>query len=336
MIYIEAACLTGMLTVGVLSSYADFRNSIVPNKFLIAGLAGGLLCHLLFLLLGAAVYYPHWLLCMLIADLLAFGMYLGKLWAAGDAKLFMILFFLTPPRLFDHNQISNSIMPFIFIFIPALLWMTGDSACKLMKKEPYKKQPFDIKKWLIGFLKTFIEVTALHSVLHAILPYISQNNELISFATIMVYAYICGNVGFMKRWPIVIIHGLIAAGLWVFKGWRITIPDYRGYLILVVVIFLQRFIGRYNYQRIPTSKTVRGMIPSAETVILFQTSRVQNLPADPSEQLTSRMTEEQAAAVRRWETSAKGNSEIWIVRKVPFAFMITLGFVSWMIFRLVR
>lgn len=336
MIYAEAACLTGLLILGLISAYTDFHKGIIPNKLLLIGLAAGALCHVALLLLGEAPYYPHWLLCMLIADLLAFGMFWGKLWAAGDAKLFMTLFLFTPPRLFDAGQLSNAVVPYIFIFIPALLWMLGDSIIRRIKNEPRKKQPFNIKKWLINCLKTIVEVTAVHSVIYALFPSFVENNELIAFLVIMIYAYVCGSLSVMRRRPVVLFHGLVIIGVWIAMKWKLTIPDFRGYLIIVIVMIVQRLAGMYNYQLIPTSKADKGMIPAAETVILFQTSRVQNLPKDPSEELTAKMTEDEAAAVRRWETSAKGKHEIWIVRKVPFAFMIAIGFAAWMIFRLVR
>ena len=336
MIYAEAACLTGILIVGLLSAYTDFRTGIIPNKLILAGMAAGLLCHGALLLLGLVSYYPYWLLCMLIADVLAFGMFWGKLWAAGDAKLFMVLFFLTPPRLFDYGQLSNGIISYIFIFIPALLWMLGDSIIRRIRKEPYKKQAFEVKKWLINCAKTIIEATAIHSIMYTLFPAFVENNGLIVFSIIMIYAYFCGTVKSLHNWLVVLIHALVTIGLWLTMKWGLSLPDWRGYLILVVVMIVQRLAGLYNYQLIPTSKASRGMIPAAETVILFQTSRVQNLPTDPSEQLTAKMTEEEAAAVRRWESSSKGKTGIWIVRKVPFAFMIALGFVAWMIFKLVR
>lgn len=336
MIYAEAACLTAILAIGLMSAYTDFREGIIPNRLILAGLAAGVVCHAALLLLGAAPYYPYWLLCMLIADLLAFGMFWGKLWAAGDAKLFMTLFFLTPPRLFDQGQLSNGVISYIFIFVPALAWMLGDSVIRAIRKERRKHQPFDIKNWAINCLKTIVEVTAVHSVIYTLLPDFAKNNELIVFSLIMVYAYMCGSVNVMRNWIIVAVHALVTVGIWVAMGWGLTMPDIRGYVILIAVMVVQRIAGMYNYQLISTSKVIKGMIPATETVVLFQTSRVQNLPDDASEQLTAKMTETQAEAVRRWEKSIKGRPEIWIVRKVPFAFMIALGFIAWMIFRLVR
>lgn len=336
MIYAEAACLTAILAIGLIGAYTDFRYGMIPNRLILTGLAVGMLCHAALLLLGEARYYPSWILCMLIADGFAFGMFWGKLWAAGDAKLFMILFFLTPPHMFDAGQLSNGVIPFIFIFIPAMLWILGDSLIRAIRKEPRKPKRFDMKSWAVNCVKTLIEVTMLHCIFYALLPDFVHTQELLFVSLMMVYAYVCGNTEFMRRWVIVLIHAAAALIIWLLNGWSFTVPDYRSYLILLAVMVIQRFAGMYNYQLIPCSKVSRGMIPAAETVILFKPSRVQHLPEDASEELTAKMNEEQADAVKRWEKSALGRPYIWIVRKVPFAFMIGLGFIGWMIFRLVR
>jgi len=150
----------------------------------------------------------------------------------------------------------------------------------------------------------------------------------------MGYACLCGNLNVMGKWWAVALHGAAVAGIWIAMGWEFRLPDVRGYLILAAVMAVRCAAGMYNYQLIPTSKAAKGMIPAAETVIRFRGSRVRGLPSDPSEQLTAKMSGEEAEAVRRWETSAGGQAEIWIVRKVPFAFMIALGFTAWMIFRI--
>lgn len=336
MIYIEALLMTTALAVSIYSSYKDFKEGIIPNYVILAGFFIGLLCHITLLVLGYGPFYPSWLINMLIADAFAFVIFWGKLWAAGDAKLFMVLFFLSPPRIFDADQLSNSIMPYIFIFIPALVWILGDSIIRFVKKEPRKKQYFNVKKWLISFFLTMIEITGFHSLLRVLFPAFAETNELLIFVLIMAYAYFCGSTESMRKWYVVLIHALFSVVIWIICGWEIAAPDIRSYLILLIVMAIQVIASMYNYQLIQTAKTAKGMILSAETIIMFQKSKVHSLPADPSEQLTAKLTEEEAAAVRRWETTAKGEPMIWIVRKVPFAFMIGLGFMAWLIFKFVR
>ncbi len=336
MIYAEAVCLTSMLLIGIFSAYTDFSWGTIPNKLILIGLAIGVLCHITLLVLGVAPFYVQWLLCMLIADMFAFGLFWGRLWAAGDAKLFMILFFLVPPRLFDKGDFSNGIIPYIFIFIPALVWILGDSVLRIIRKEPRKKISFNFTSWLMNCLRTIIEVTTMHSLFIMLFPSFVESNAMLSFAIMMAYAYICGSVSAMRHKLTVVLHVLALITIWIIMKWNITVPDFKGYLVLVFVMFIQYIAGLYNYQLIQTSDATKGMIPAMETVLLFQTSRINHLPVDCSEQLTAKMTTEQAEAVKKWGISAKGKSTIWIVRKVPFAFMISFGFITWMLFKLLR
>jgi len=92
----------------------------------------------------------------------------------------------------------------------------------------------------------------------------------------------------------------------------------------------------YNYKDIPTSSVESGMILSSATTLLFQTSSVRHLPTNYSEDMSARLTEEEANAVRRWEHSVKGKPSVIIVRKIPFAVFIPLGFLLFIIIRIVR
>lgn len=334
MIYAEAVLLSGLLFFGGYCSFTDFKKGIVPNRVIIIGLLAGLAVHGALLLCGAAEYYPSWLLIMAISDAFALGMFFGKMWAAGDAKLFMLLFFLTPPRIFDSGALAQSVVPYIFIFVPALFWMAIDTIIRLIKKEERKHQRFSLKSLLLNYLCIIIETTALHSILSWLVPALIGQQPLLTAVLMLMYAYVCGSIRAMKRWYVILIHVTVIVVLWALKKWSFSVPPWENYLIILSVIIFQRFCSMYNYQLICTADVSKGMVLAMETILLFQTSRVHSLPSDPSEDLTARITEEEAQAVRRWEKSATGESKIWIVRKVPFAIMIYIGFVGWIGLRL--
>ena len=334
MIYVEAIMLTSLIFFGGYCSFTDFREGIVPNKAIATGFLIGIIAHGVLLIFGAAEYYPSWLLNMVIADVIAFCMFLGKIWAAGDAKLFMLLFFWIPPRLFDSGTLAHSVVPFIFIFVPSLLWMIVDSVVRLVRKEERKHQSFSLKSFFGGFISIVIETTAFYSMWFCLFPDFINQQALLVAALMLVYAYICGSLTIMKKWYIVALHALILIILWIAQKWTLYLPSWKNYLIIISAIVLRRFCSMYNYQLIPTATAKKGMIPAMETIILFRQSRVHSLPTDPSEELTARISEEEAAAIRRWENSATGKQSIWIVRKVPFAIMILIGFVGWIGFRL--
>ena len=335
MIFAEAGLLTALLMIGGLCSYTDYKSGIVPNQKLLIGIAAGIIFHAISLILGGAPYYPAWLVNMVIADVFAFMMYMGKIWAAGDAKLFMLLYFLIPPQLLDAGTLSYSVIPYFFIFIPAFLFILLDSAVRFIKHEPIKKTvPFRLQKYALSIPVVFIESTAVYCILLLLLAPFIEGNELLLSVLMIVYAYFCSTRDVMKKWYAVLPHATVILICWILGKWTLTIPDWKIYALLSVTILLRRFSGMYNYQQIPTAQVKPGMILSAETVIQFAASKVHDLPHDPSEELTAKINAAEAEAVKRWEHSANGKPNIWIVRKVSFAIMIFLGFVLWMTIRI--
>ncbi len=334
MIYAEAALLTCLLFTGIFCVRQDFSFGIVPNKYLLIGSGIAMGCHILLLFTGKASYYPAYLLDMAIADLLAFLLFLSGLWAAGDAKLFMFMYLCLPPRLFDRGILALSITPYLFVFLTALLWVIADTVVRLIRKEDRKRLSFDWKNWVMSCVTVVAEATAFSRLVYWVLPEFVSGQPLFNAVLMMIYAYFCSNVTIMRRWYALAAHVLVLILVIIFNGRQFVLPDWKNYLILLLVIGFQRVAALYNYQKIRTSEIKAGMIPSAETVLLFSASRVQSLPANPSEEMSARISTEEAEAVKRWENSFRGRHEIWIVRKIPFALYILIGFAIWIAVRL--
>ena len=324
------------LVFAITCSYHDFRRGIIPNRTILVGFLCGILLHILFLCLETTESTFIWLMDMLIADAFSFLLFYSKLWAAGDAKLFMLLFFLTPSSLFDEGGITNSITPYIFIFVPALAWVFAETVIRLIRKEPGKKRPVQIRKRIISCIVVMTEVTAIYCIASVLFKDFLSRNGMFFSALILIYAYFCGSNIYMGKWPVILVHAVIILTAWIMGKWTFTIPRWQDYVLIAVLLAVQSFTSLYNYQLIETEKVKAGMIPAAETIILFRNSRIQSLPKDFSEELTAKITPEEAEAICRWGKSKNGKSHIWIVRKVPFAFMIALGFAGWIIFQFVR
>ena len=65
---------------------------------------------------------------------------------------------------------------------------------------------------------------------------------------------------------------------------------------------------------------------SYSTIVCFIPSTIKGLPKEKTtEDIRSRITADEAESIKRWETSKYGQSEIIIVRKIPFAIFISIG-----------
>ena len=89
--------------------------------------------------------------------------------------------------------------------------------------------------------------------------------------------------------------------------------------------------SEYNYKQIKTSEIKEGMVLSYATVASFSNSRVKGLPQITTEDIQSRISEAEAESIRRWECSKSGLQTITIVRKLPFACFISIGFILFII-----
>ena len=95
---IEGLLLLVMAVVGALCAVQDIRKSIVPNCWIAAGIMIAAVLQTIDQLFFAREYGAWWLANMAVGDALAILMYAAGLWAAGDAKLFLLMYLFIPTR----------------------------------------------------------------------------------------------------------------------------------------------------------------------------------------------------------------------------------------------
>lgn len=336
MTILDSIMIACMVTIGIHCAISDMDHNVVPNKWILAGVIIGLALHAIYLIMGGLAYYSSWLPCLLISDCIALTLYLLHIWAAGDVKLFAFSFLLFPPRLLDVTAPAHALTVFILIFVPSLIWVAADSIIRFFRKEERFHQPIHWKQFIISFLMIILESTAVYCTFNLLFPEFTETNEMLVSFLMVLYAIFCSSWPTAKKWYIVLVHGLLVVISIFFGYYSFSLPDWWSFLLLCAVLLFQRFVSGYNYKRIPTSAVQPSMILSAENILLFRLSRIKGLPQNPSEELDARITVEEADAVKRWEKSVQGMPEVLIVRKIPFAIMITNGFVLWFILRAVR
>lgn len=331
---VEGSLLALLLAVGAACAVSDMRRGVVPNRWLGWAALTAALLQAVYGWLLARPYAAAWLCGMALADGLAVLMYAAGLWAAGDAKLFMALYLCVPGRLLDGLGLSAAVIPYMYIFIPAMLLIAADTVWQAARgAERHGRLRFDWRQvWRM--LVVAVEVSAVQALLGWIAPEFIRDNGLFCSALMLVYALACSESTVMKRPAVVLLHaaGWLAAAL--MGGWQGGFAPLWVYAAALMTMAFVRLASLYNYRRVPTAQVQAGMILSAATVLLFAPSRIHGLPDDASEGMRARLTGEQAEAVRRWGVSAKGQETVIIVRKLPFAMLIAVGFALWMAMRL--
>jgi preflagellin peptidase FlaK len=99
--------------------------------------------------------------------------------------------------------------------------------------------------------------------------------------------------------------------------------------VLVLALLLAKIIMSTNlYEEIPVSTLKKGNVLSFASSLEFQTSRFKNLPGISSENLSSRLNEDQVESIKRWAASRSVTS-ITVVKKIPFAIFLFIGYISY-------
>lgn len=73
------------------------------------------------------------------------------------------------------------------------------------------------------------------------------------------------------------------------------------------------------------------MILSSVSTMMMSSSKVKGLPGISSESLKDRLTEDEAESVRRWGKTKNGQETVTILKKIPFALFLVLGFFVYLI-----
>ncbi len=139
--------------IGIVTSYQDFKEGKIKNKWIILGLVWGLGIYLLLLIWAflnpflSQVFsreftfiLPSYILKVFINSAIAiiFGYLLWHfdLWSAGDAKLFFVFTLLLPLRYYWWTALPYfpSFVLLINIFIPVLFFLIGQNLFYLFKK----------------------------------------------------------------------------------------------------------------------------------------------------------------------------------------------------------
>lgn len=141
-----------LFLIGFITSYQDFKESKIKNKWILLGLSWGLGIYVLFLIWSfiapflAQTYSKHFtfvlpsyilkvLINSAIALIVGYVLWYFDLWSAGDAKLFFVFSLLLPLKYYWRSALPYfpSFALLINIFVPALLFLMGQNLFYFLK-----------------------------------------------------------------------------------------------------------------------------------------------------------------------------------------------------------
>lgn len=325
--------------LGLITSYTDLRSSKIYNKHLAFFLLASALIFGCMALLGLESFNRERLISLstnvLVAFALAFFIYSGNLWTAGDAKLFTVYSFLVPFEFFGHQFASlfASFSLFMNVFALALLYLVLDTAI-CFAQEIHGARP--AQTWALGkptratVLDYFLKSAAVISTVSILnlaafqVPILRANMmalRLILFiATLVVFRRIVNKrfylasslLGLPTLLFIITSHRLSYASL------NLQI-NFKLWAVMPFLLLLKYVAQRYDIQEIAMERLAEGMRLAMPTMIRLSAAGLSGAWLDPN----FRLGTEDVAQIKRLSPTL--GDKVVIQRRLPFAPLMFIG-----------
>lgn len=331
---LEVLLIITLTTAGVYASISDIKSGIIKNKVLLifAGIAIAL----------DALYYGLFVRDIIIEFLISYSIVAGlalilfftHCWAGGDCKLAMVLGLLFPARLYVVAWETNTTLFFALLiaFLLGYVYLIFDAVYGLITRRD-KISAATFRQGMVSFLKYYVAALAYliaFDLLYrlVIARYIVIDSVIISLVCFAIAWGITAIKMLMKPYVFLPVLGIDIVLCIVFRIFPLS-GNVVHYIIVLLLAIFRILISAKNYIPIQADSIKPGMILStASSILLSQSIPKAEIPIS-TEKLDSRLTEEQTRIIVEW--GKKKKMAVAIVRRIPFASFIALGFLLYLL-----
>ncbi len=332
------------IILGIASTITDFKEKKVYNKCVICGVLCSIAVYFIFWKEIEIDYIKNYILNFIISILISFLFFYFKIWAAGDAKLFIAIVFMIPFEVYEISDLNvfPAINILIMIFSVAFIYVAIETIYLWIKdEEKFKKiKIFNIKKenileFIIQYFMGYFLVLLINNVTF---KYFTEfriyNTGLAILCNMLILLIVYRLVTKKKQTLILMITFLILNVIYyAINGFSVSHIDLKMLIFVLALMAFRSVSEKYNYEEIKVEDLKPRMILSFGSVIKFYSSRVKGLPKSTTETTDSRLTLDEVESIKRWSKTKKGENTITIVRHLPFAPFIFLGELLFFILR---
>lgn len=320
------------VTVGILAAFTDFKEKKIYNKTIIFGIALSLLLYIVLWNQIDMELIKSYIINLGISILISFLFFYFKVWAAGDAKLFIAMIIMIPFELYevDTTNIFPGIYLLILIFSVAFIYVVIETILLWSKdNEKFKKiiSVVSIKEWLEKYFIGYLITLFVNNVIFTVFPDFQEQNGALMLICNMLLLIFVYRIIQSKKQTIIVISISFALNIiyYAIIGFTFYPINIKMLVIVVAIMLFRSIMEKYNYECIKITDLKPRMILSYGSVLKFYSSRIKGLPKQTTESTDSRLTEDEVNSIKRWSKSAKGMDSIVIVRHMPFAPFMLIG-----------
>jgi hypothetical protein len=331
--------------LGIISAITDLKNKKIYNKNIALAVIISFFSYLVLYKEIEIIYIYNFLINLIISIIISFLFFNFKIWAAGDAKLFLSIIFMIPYEVYEVE--TTNVFPAIYllimifnvafiyvIFETIYLWIKDKEKFKKIKELKFKKS--ELKVFLIKYFMGYFVILFINNITSNFFTEIRiSNSGLILICNMLILLFIYRIIRENKQSLIVaLIFALANIIYYVIFGLEIYHINIKMFIIVLIIMLFRSVSEKYNYKKIKIEDLKPRMILSFNSILKFYTSTVKGLPRSTTETTDSRLNEEEVESIKRWSKTKKGEETIIIVRHMPFAPFMLLGEILFFILKL--
>ena len=330
--YINLALL---LIMCIACSRSDLKEGIIYNKVL------GIFFVLAICL--DSIYYGFFERDLFLSFIINFAMialaslilFYTHSFAGGDCKMAIVLALLYPAGCYFmyKNSCETLIFAMGISIFAGYCYLLVNSIFAIISKKKNITYEY-IRNYVFNFLKSYICAYIYISMFNCIIIFLNENKIAIDIwvvrALAVMVAWIVGRYSIFKK-KISVVSTLILMGIISFKINIIPFTlNLESYFLVFFLMICQMVIKNNIYENIEVKNLKKGMILSRFSSILMQNSITKGLPQISTEDLKSRLTSEEIESIHIWP-KATHTEKLTIIKQIPFAIFISIGFISYFI-----
>ena len=332
--------LCGLLFCFVgLCIYTDCKQSVVPNIIVVCAFFSFFLLDVICYCFFAQGFFRVFLINLVLISAVSLVFYIYHIWAAGDCKLMLACAFGIPGRLYSVWPVgqATSFIIFIVIFSAAFLYLVFESTALRIKNKQFKIsfKKINLPRLVLSYFSTLFTLLCVEGVLGLFVSE-GSNDLILSIAInfVLVLSLIqirdkmsTAQLAIMLVGTLLAFCALSLLGI-IHTSFSVSV---KNILLVLALMFLSTFSEEFNYISIPIDDLKAGQILSAATVLLFSQSRIEGLPKTSTEDLRSRLTQDNVDSIKKWSRTKRGLQSVIIVRKIPFVVFMGIGLFAFIV-----
>lgn len=329
MLTLELTSLCLIAALCYLCTRNDLRFGMIYNKDLAVFLAMAVAIDAVYYGCFARDLIYTFLINLAVVGIVSLLLFYTHSFAGGDCKMMIVISLLFPARFCWDVGTTNAtlVVAIAFAIFAGYCYLLGYSIWSIATKRVEMSLNY-IKDQLTKFLKSYITavvyISILNNLFNLLFDFGIEINIWIVRILCLAVAWCVGRYQVFKRWfvflpalCVVIIVSIVSK----------TLPislNIENYILVLVLLICQMTIKTTIYETIEVENLKRGMILTTFSSMLMQSSITKGLPGVSSEDLKSRLSNDEIESIKIW-AKATHTDKLTIVRKIPFAIFISVG-----------